>query len=175
MKQSWSDKVNASTSDKRNNIEEIAAQTVAAIAEPPRYEERRAGDRRCGDRRTGDRRKDHRTASEWSGVERRVSDRRVGDRRTGDRRLAGVGQAILLASLSVVLNPSDKANTQQQKSILPLTLGQKLAHAAVTLGEGSDLEIGGFGSEAGKFNQLRDMAFDGQNNLYTLEGFFEIL
>src|SRR4028118_1152123 len=44
---------------------------------------------------------------------------------------------------------------------------------ALALGEGSDLEIGGYGSEAGKFNQLRDMAFDGQNNLYTLEGFFE--
>jgi hypothetical protein len=54
-----------------------------------------------------------------------------------------------------------------------LTLGQQQAQAAVTLGEGSDLEIGGYGAEAGKFNQLRDMAFDGQNNLYVLEGFYE--
>jgi hypothetical protein len=39
------------------------------------------------------------------------------------------------------------------------------------LGEGSDLEIGGAGSMPGQFLTLRDMAFDGQNNLYTLEGF----
>ncbi|HEX8234564.1 MAG TPA: hypothetical protein VF600_01270, partial [Abditibacteriaceae bacterium] len=41
------------------------------------------------------------------------------------------------------------------------------------LGEGSDIEVGGYGWESGKINQLRDMAFDGQNNLYTLEGFYE--
>ncbi|HYG75558.1 MAG TPA: glycosyl hydrolase [Planctomycetota bacterium] len=38
------------------------------------------------------------------------------------------------------------------------------------LGEGSDLEIGGPGSGPGQFLELRDMAFDAQNNLYVLDG-----
>jgi sugar lactone lactonase YvrE len=135
----------------------------------------RSEDRRSGDRRMGDRRKDHRTASEWRGVERRKGERRTGDRRTGDRRLLNIGQAILLASLSVVLNPAEKTSTPHKQDLFQLSLGQKSAsaQASVPLGEGSDLEIGGYGSEAGKFNQLRDMAFDGQNNLYVLEGFYE--
>jgi hypothetical protein len=36
--------------------------------------------------------------------------------------------------------------------------------------EGGDLWFGGQGSEAGKFVILRDMVFDAQNNLYTLDG-----
>src|SRR5690606_12085006 len=35
---------------------------------------------------------------------------------------------------------------------------------------GADFEMGGSGSEAGKFADLRDMTFDGKDNLYTLEG-----
>ncbi len=36
--------------------------------------------------------------------------------------------------------------------------------------EGSDLEFGGPGAEPGKFAELRDLAFDDQGNLHTLEG-----
>ena len=39
---------------------------------------------------------------------------------------------------------------------------------AVSLG--ADVTIGGTGNGNGKFTELRDMAFDSQNNLYTLEG-----
>jgi hypothetical protein len=69
--------------------------------------------------------RDYRPASEWRGVERRVSNRRTGDRRTGDRRLTNFGQAILLASLSLALSPSDRATTHphQQQSIFPLDSG----------------------------------------------------
>jgi hypothetical protein len=42
--------------------------------------------------------------------------------------------------------------------------------AARTLGEGSDLEIGGAGTAPGQFLELRDFTFDAQNNLYSLDG-----
>ena len=38
------------------------------------------------------------------------------------------------------------------------------------LGQGSDLEIGGPGSEPGHLDLLRDLTFDAQNRLYVLEG-----
>ena len=38
------------------------------------------------------------------------------------------------------------------------------------LGENSELEIGSHGSQAGQFDELRDLTFDLHGNLYTLEG-----
>ena len=39
-----------------------------------------------------------------------------------------------------------------------------------TANEGGDLAFGGPGTQAGKFLELRDMAFDAKGNLYTLDG-----
>ncbi len=40
----------------------------------------------------------------------------------------------------------------------------------MSMGEGSDLQIGGVGSGPGQFVHLRDMTFDQANNLYVLDG-----
>ncbi len=48
-----------------------------------------------------------------------------------------------------------------------LTVGPQQARA---VGEGADLELGGQGSDPGKFFELRDIAFDAANNLYALDG-----
>lgn len=45
-----------------------------------------------------------------------------------------------------------------------------LAGRADAAAEGSDLEFGGAGDGAGQFHDLRDIAFDAQDNLYTIEG-----
>ena len=62
-----------------------------------------------------------------------------------------------------------------QRTILSLLLSLFLcsipvnAHAREGKSEGADLVIGGTGTAPGEFTVLRDLAFDGANNLYTLE------
>jgi hypothetical protein len=51
-----------------------------------------------------------------------------------------------------------------------LTLGLMRAAAARGMGDNSALEIGSHGSQPGQFDELRDLTFDRQGNLYTLEG-----
>ena len=53
---------------------------------------------------------------------------------------------------------------------LVLLLALVCRPGAVRAGEGDDLEIGGPGTDPGQFSELRDIAFDTQGDLYTLEG-----
>jgi len=45
-----------------------------------------------------------------------------------------------------------------------------MAPEAHALGEGDDLEIAGPGNGPGQFSQIQNLAIDGQNNVYSLEG-----
>src|SRR4051812_32736789 len=56
------------------------------------------------------------------------------------------------------------------KSLPTLIFAALFLASSIHSSEGSDIEIGGAGSEPGKFMELRDIAFDVQNNLYTLDG-----
>jgi hypothetical protein len=80
-------------------------------------------------------------------------------------------RAVLLILLSVVLVPAGNEVKEARKATFPLSLGQQPAIAVDTsMGEGSDLQIGGVGSGPGQFIHLRDMTFDQSNNLYVLDG-----
>ena len=54
-------------------------------------------------------------------------------------------------------------------SAMPQTLMPSVLAATLKPGEGSDLELGGFGAEEGHFVRLRDMTFGPDGSLYTLE------
>lgn len=54
--------------------------------------------------------------------------------------------------------------------LLCLSLLGASAAPVLAIADGLDLEFGGSGAEAGKFADLRDMAFDGKNTLLTVEG-----
>ena len=60
------------------------------------------------------------------------------------------------------------------RSLLPLAVAITFFDSAhgqdLKANEGGDVAFGGPGAETGKFAELRDMTFDAQGNLYTLEG-----
>ena len=51
-----------------------------------------------------------------------------------------------------------------------LAFGLTRAATARGMGDNSELEIGSHGGQPGQFDELRDLTFDRQGNLYTLEG-----
>lgn len=66
----------------------------------------------------------------------------------------------------------DEALREVFMKLRTLFLALALAVAAAPVfaaAEGSDLEFGGYGSEAGKFDSIRDITFDASNVLYVLD------
>jgi len=76
---------------------------------------------------------------------------------------------ILLASCAFI------AGCAAPRTQMPLVSAQPVGNATATItslrkpGEGSDIELGGFGIGAGHFVRLRDISFGADGRLYTLE------